>query len=66
MPLPTRKARTETDPFVFMNTAIHRELRKALKSVAALEDLTMAEMLHHILCRELNRPDLAKLSPSDF
>ena len=43
---------------VAMTIRVHPEIRRALKARAALDGATMETLLHAILCRELDRPDL--------
>lgn len=43
---------------VVMNIAISAEVRAALKARAALDNMTMFEKLHEILCDALERSDL--------
>lgn len=42
-----------------LHIRVHPEIRRGLKARAALEGVTMESLLHAILCRELERPDLA-------
>jgi hypothetical protein len=51
----TLKSKAEWNP---SGLRMHSELRRLLKSKAALEGISMEEYLHSLLCREFDRPDL--------
>ena len=47
----------------FLSTAVHPDLLKTLKIRAVTEDTTVAELIHAMLCENLNRPDLIEEAP---
>lgn len=51
------------EKLLFLHIPIHPELRKALKLRAVHEDRTMPEILHAMLCGELDREDLLMQVP---
>lgn len=59
----TTKARHVPDETKVFQTTVHPELLKELKIAALRNDMNIPEMLHVILCRGLDRPDLL---PRDY
>jgi hypothetical protein len=45
------------------NTKVHPDLRAAFKARAAYQGVSMEELLHRILCGELDRLDLIERTP---